>query len=110
MKRNLGGLAIICLAASFVSMDVSVALAQDAGADTYKAKCQMCHGVDGLGNTPAGKVAKIVSFKDPSAVNAPDADLIAIVKNGKNKMPPFKDKLSDDQIASVIAYIRTLEK
>ena len=106
MKLNLRGLAIPCLAASFVS----AAFAQSPGADTYKAKCQMCHGPDGLGNTPAGKIAKIVSFKDPSVVNASDADLIAIVKNGKNKMPPFKDKLTDDQITSVITYIRTLQK
>ena len=33
-------------------------LAQSTGADTYKAKCQMCHGADGLGNTPAGKAMK----------------------------------------------------
>ena len=106
MKVNLRGLAIICLAAS----SISAAFAQSSGADTYKVKCQMCHGPDGLGNTPAGKAAKIVSFKDPSVVNASDADLIAIVKNGKNKMPPFKDKLTDDQIESVITYIRTLQK
>lgn len=70
----------------------------------------MCHGADGLGATPAGKIAKIVSLKDPTVVNATDADLIAAVKNGKNKMPAFTGKLSDDQIASVVAYIRTLEK
>ncbi|MGD0098223.1 MAG: cytochrome c [Terracidiphilus sp.] len=106
MKLNFESIAIIYLAASFVQ-PVS---AQSAGADTYKAKCQMCHGADGLGATPAGRVAKIVPFKDPLIVNAPDADLIAVVKKGKNKMPPFAGKLSDDQIESVVAYIRTLEK
>ena len=106
MKRTLGDLAILCLAASFVAP----AFAQDAGADTFKAKCQMCHGADGLGATPAGRIAKIVSLKDPTVVNATDADLIAAVKNGKNKMPAFTGKLSNDQIASVVAYIRTLEK
>jgi mono/diheme cytochrome c family protein len=106
VNRNLGALATIFLAASFISP----ACAQSTGADTFKAKCQMCHGADGLGNTPVGKIAKIVSFKDPTIVNAPDADLIAVVNKGKNKMPAFTGKLTDDQIQSVVAYIRTLEK
>ena len=104
MKLNVRGLAAICVISSFIPP------AQDSGADIYKAKCQMCHGPDGLGNTPAGRIAKIVSLKDPSVVNAPDGDLVPIVKNGKNKMPSFAGKLSDDQINSVLTYIRTLQK
>lgn len=98
-------LAILCLAAFALP-----GLAQDSGADTFKAKCQMCHGADGLGNTPVGKMAHIVSLKDPTAISATDADLIAVVTNGKNKMPPNKGKLTDDQITAVVAYIRTLQK
>jgi len=106
VKLKVRGLATICAVALFISP----VYAQDGAADIYKAKCQMCHGPDGLGNTPAGKIAKIVSFKDPSIVNAADSDLIPVVKNGKNKMPAFAGKLSDDQIKSVMAYIRTLQK
>jgi cytochrome c6 len=86
------------------------ARAQDSGADTFKAKCQMCHGADGLGNTPVGKMAKIVSLKDPTVVNATNADLFAVVKNGKNKMPANNGKLTEDQMTAVVAYIRTLQK
>jgi mono/diheme cytochrome c family protein len=32
------------------------------------------------------------------------------VKGGKNKMPAYSDKLTGDQIKSVVAYIRTLQK
>jgi mono/diheme cytochrome c family protein len=106
VKLNVRGLVTLCA----VAFSISPAYAQDGGAEIYKAKCQMCHGPDGQGNTPAGKIAKIVSFKDPSVVNASDSDLIPVVKNGKNKMPGFTGKLSDDQINSVIAYIRTLQK
>lgn len=83
---------------------------QDSGADIYKLKCAMCHGVDGTANTPAGKVFKAASFSDPAVVKISDADRTLVVKNGKNKMPVFGDKLSADQIAAVLAYIRTLEK
>jgi mono/diheme cytochrome c family protein len=87
------------------------ALAQDSGEATYKLKCAMCHGDDGMANTPAGKAFKAASFHDPAVVKTADADLIAIVKSGKNgKMPAFGDKLNEDQIKSVVGYIRTMEK
>jgi mono/diheme cytochrome c family protein len=105
MKATPRIIAVLCLAAFTLP-----AIAQESGADTYKAKCQMCHGADGLGNTPVGKMAKIVSLKDPVVISASDADLIAVVTNGKNKMPPNKGKLTDDQITAVVAYIRTLQK
>ena len=86
------------------------AFAQGAGADTYKAKCAMCHGADGLGATPSGKALKAASFKDPAIVKAPDAELIGVVNKGKNKMPSYAGKLTDDQIKAVVAYLRTLQK
>jgi cytochrome c6 len=105
VKLNLRNAAIICLAASVAAP----AFAQSAGADTYKANCLMCHGADGLGATPIGKSLNIVSFKDPTAIKSSDAALIAIVKKGKNKMPPYTGKLTDAQIKSAIGYIRTLQ-
>jgi cytochrome c6 len=106
VKLKFACIAIVLLATSLVAP----AFAQSTGADTFKAKCQMCHGPDGLGQTPAGRAAKIVSLKDPAVVNAMDADLVSFIKKGKNKMPSFEGKLSDDQIESVVKYIRTLEK
>jgi mono/diheme cytochrome c family protein len=106
VKANLKVAAICCLAASMATPG----FAQDSGADIYKLKCAMCHGVDGTANTPAGKVFKAASFSDPAIVKISDADRIPIVKKGKDKMPPFGDKLTDDQIKAVLAYVRTLQK
>ena len=105
MKMNRNSVAVFFLAAAIVLP----AFAQS-GPDTYKSKCLMCHGADGLGATPAGKAMKAASFKDPAVVSTPDAAMIAIVKSGKNKMPAYGDKLSGDQIKAVVAYIRTLQK
>lgn len=99
--------AVICCFAVCVATS---AFAQASGADTYKARCAMCHGADGTANTPAGKLFKAAAFSDPAIVKIPDADRAVVVKNGKNKMPAFGDKLSADQIAAVLAYIRSLEK
>jgi mono/diheme cytochrome c family protein len=93
-----------------VAVTVSPVLAQSSGADTYKAKCQMCHGADGLGNTPAGKAMKARPFNSPDVLKESDTDLMAVIKNGKNKMPAFAGKLTDAQIADVVAYIHTLQK
>jgi mono/diheme cytochrome c family protein len=99
--------------AGFVLLAISLAgpaFAQAPGADTYKAKCAMCHGTDGLANTPTAKNFKVLSFKDAEMMKATDAQFIASTTNGKGKMPAYKDKLTDAQIKDVTAYIRTLQK
>jgi cytochrome c6 len=105
MKPQLSFALIAILAASTIA-----AVAQNPGADTYKAKCQMCHAADGSGNTPAGKTMKAASLSSPNIVKQSDAEFIAVTKSGKGKMPAYVAKLSDMQIKDVVAYIRTLEK
>lgn len=84
--------------------------AQNSGADIFKSKCAMCHGADGQAATGMGKMMKIPSFRSPDLVKAPESQLIDATKDGKGKMPAYKDKLSDAQIRAVVAYIRTLQK
>lgn len=106
MMQGMRMAAVILLAASLAGP----AFAQAPGADTYKAKCAMCHGADGLAATPMAKNLKVMSFKDPAMVAASDAQFMASTTNGKNKMPAYKGKLTDAQIKDVISYIRTLQK
>jgi cytochrome c6 len=70
----------------------------------------MCHGADGMGKTTAGKSLKAASFKDPAIIKVSDADMIAVIQKGKNKMPAYAGKLTDAQITASVAYIRTLQK
>ena len=104
--RHLFALVFVVLAGSCVG---TTAHAQ-AGADTYKAKCMMCHAADGSGNTPAGKSMGALPLKSAALIKASDADLIAATTNGKLKMPAYKSQLTAAQITDVIAYIRTLQK
>ena|ERR1039458_10282425 len=107
MTHGIRAAAVILLGAILIA---GPALAQAPGADTYKAKCAMCHGADGLAATPMGKSMKILSIKDSAMVGAPDSRLIASTTNGKGKMPAYSGKLTDAQIKDVIAYMRTLAK
>jgi cytochrome c6 len=85
------------------------ASAEDA-ASIYKTKCVMCHGATGDANTPAGKALKVPSFSSEEAVKQSDTALLEIAKNGKGKMPAWHDKLSEDQIKGLVAYIRNMQK
>ena len=86
------------------------ACAQQRAASVYKTNCAACHGAVGDGNTPAGKVFNVPSFSSETVLKEPDGSLLAIAKNGKGKMPAWHDKLSEDQLKDLIAFIHTLQK
>ena len=80
-----------------------------AGGDLFKQQCSPCHGVDGKG-FPA---LKTPDFTDPKVqASLSDKQIVETIKNGKKDtaMPAFADKLSDDQIHSLLVYIRSLRK
>ncbi len=52
----------------------------------------------------------VPSFMSPAVLNEPDARLLAVAKNGKGKMPAWHDKLSEDQLKDLIAFIHALQK
>ena len=99
-----------CLALIAMMAAASIAMAADAGADTYKAKCQMCHGAKGLADSPAGKSMKVKPITDPEVKKFTEAEMITATKNGMGKMQPFKDKLTDAQIKDAVVYFRTFLK
>jgi mono/diheme cytochrome c family protein len=84
--------------------------ADNAAEATYKAKCAMCHGPDGKGETATGKALKAGSFAAPDVVKMSDDDLATVITKGKNKMPSFEGKLKKEEIEQLVAYIRQLAK
>lgn len=81
----------------------------DGGADTFKAKCAMCHGADGKGDTGMGKTLKVRDLGSADVQGQSDADLNGIITNGKGKMPKYDGKLTKDQVVDVVKYIRTMK-
>lgn len=102
MKKTILILAVFGLV---LSMAMPV-LAAD-GAAIYKAKCAMCHGPDGSKENPA---MGIKALSGPEVQKQTDAQLIEATSKGKGKMPAYAGKLSDDEIKSVVAFVRTLKK
>jgi mono/diheme cytochrome c family protein len=100
MKKYVAILAGLALASS-------VAMAADLTADpVYKTKCAICHGADG-----AGKAAlKTPPLKDAAAKSEAElTDTITKGKPGPPKMPEFGDKLSADQIKTLVSEIKAMK-
>jgi cytochrome c55X len=75
----------------------------DEGKATYAQKCSHCHG---FGMVNAGTIAP-----DLRKFPHDQARFFTTVKLGKNnRMPPWGDLLSDDQIESLWAYVSSQSK
>ena len=78
-----------------------------ASSATFRAKCAMCHGQDGSGSE-IGKSMNVPNLRSPAVQKLPDAELAQVISDGKGGMPSFKNSLSEDQIHSLVARIRSL--
>lgn len=70
------------------------------GPEIYATSCARCHG-----SNLEGGVGPALGSGAPS-VDQSDEYLTTTISRGKGRMPSFGSALSDDQIASVVAYIR----
>ena len=93
-------------------------LAGRASADTpeeiWKAKCKACHGEDGKAHTKTGQKEKIPDFTTPKwQAHISDEEIRKTITEGSSeneKMKPFKDKLSAEEIDSMVKHIRAFKK
>jgi mono/diheme cytochrome c family protein len=93
---------LLAVAPGFAAADDS------AGANVYKTKCVTCHAKDGSGNTPVGKSLQSADLRSPEVQKKSDAELTESISEGKGNMPAFKTLLGEDEIHSVLGYVRTL--
>jgi|HubBroStandDraft_6_1064221.scaffolds.fasta_scaffold502903_2 cytochrome c553 len=82
--------------------------AVDAGGD-FKAKCAMCHGPDGAGNTPTGKNMKIKDLRSGEVQGMSDGDIYNAIANGKGKMQGYLKSLGADKCKQLAAYVKQLK-
>lgn len=103
-KARVAGLVLLAFSA------VAPVLAQDSGADVYKAKCASCHGATGMADSGAGKAMKVKPATDPDVKKMTLDEMIAVTTNGKEKMPAYKGKLTDAQIKASVEFYRSFAK
>ena len=72
-------------------------------------QCGMCHHADkeekkmGPGLKGLFKKEKMTNGKEPT-----EANVLAVINEGGNGMPPYQDLLSDEERADLMAYLKTL--
>ncbi|MCI0625114.1 MAG: cytochrome c [Acidobacteria bacterium] len=83
------------------------------GQAIYKKHCQMCHGVNGVGDGPAGKRLnpKPYNLTDKEKMaGETDEHLFKNITKGKGPMPAFQRKLKEPERWMVLHYVRTFSK
>ena len=106
---------IIVLTVALSAFVVASASAADAK-ELWDKNCASCHGKDGKGQTKMGQKAGVKDYTDAKVQEGlkDDAAFKAVKEGMKDKdkelMKPFAEKLTDDEIKSLIAHIRTFKK
>lgn len=80
------------------------------GETVYKARCQSCHGAQGVPNPGIAKNLGVKAASDPAVKAHSEAQMIAITANGKGKMPAYNGKLTSAEIKDSVDYFRTWMK
>lgn len=108
---SLRPLALLLLPGALLAQDPAKDLPKFQGGDLQKYwtdACARCHGVNGNGRDASGKPLPDAGFDftDTRKANRKkDADWVQVTMNGKDKMPAFKDKLSEADAQKMITEI-----
>ena len=81
------------------------------GRTLFLSNCARCHGGDGLGKTQLGEMLKAPNLTDARwQSKRSNSRIRTSISRGREAMPAFIDKLSKQEIAVLITYVRTLKK
>lgn len=84
------------------------------GKAVYEKSCMACHGPQGKGDGPTGKVLvpPAADFTSAASRKKSDAELLKTIENGKppTAMIAWKGQLSAQDIQHVLAYVKSLRK
>jgi mono/diheme cytochrome c family protein len=92
------------------SFSPGLADAGDARA-VYDKHCSECHGKDGQSHSFRGRHSHSRDLTDAQWQDqVTDERIYNSISNGKGKMPAFHKKLSDEDINSLVTFVRSLKK
>jgi len=80
-------------------------------AELFSSLCSPCHGSMGKGDGPVSPwlEPRPVDLTDPELQRSrTDAELEAVLQNGKRSMPGFGNQLTPEQISALVNYVRSL--
>ena len=116
MRGILGGIAAVGIVILGLALGALATGDAAAGRELYVLFCARCHGESGRGDGPAGALleTKPRDFTDCARMQAiSDQELVAVIREGgparhlSKDMPPWGKALQDQEIADLMAYIRS---
>ena len=74
----------------------------------FTKNCEPCHGPQGVGGLVKvnDKQIKVPSLKAEHAIKHTDDQIKKMITNGEEAMPAFKDKMSAQEIADMVRFVR----
>lgn len=120
VKQTFSFLALLLVPAVLLSHPPGLQMRGEAkaGKAIHEKHCQRCHGEQGKGDGPSAKKIKNMKMADWTNKELmgklTDQDLHQIIAGGgaavgkSRLMPAYKDKLTEKEIADVLAFIRSL--
>ena len=83
-----------------------------AGLALYSKNCASCHGKTGLGDGVKARALKTFpgDFSKDAYQKQTDGEHFYKSKFGRDEMPKYEGKLSDDDIWNIVNYMRTFKK
>jgi len=83
-----------------------------AGLALYTKNCASCHGKTGLGDGVKARALKTFpgDLSKEAYQNQTDGEHFYKSKFGRDEMPKYEGKLSDDDIWNIVNYMRTFKK
>lgn len=121
MNTILKVLFVCAIVLSFAMFAFAAGGSKEEGKKIFQKNCIQCHGLNGNADTRLGHLLSTppANFSDPTYRDSrgkklsayTDEELQSKIKYGSKgtAMPSWKSKLSDDEIASVLYYVRSFE-
>ena len=82
-----------------------------AGRRLYLTACANCHGPDGTGQMMRQVLPKIGDLTSPEMhARMSDQDIMKLIQTGRDKIPAFGTMFPEAQLASIVAYVRTMKR
>jgi len=93
--------------ALFVAAPLAAQSAEE-GQELFDSKCSVCHNADSQDKKIGPGLAGVSEGKLPSGKDTTEENLMENLNQGGNGMPAFENLLTDEEKASLVAYVMTL--
>lgn len=96
---------VLVLAVSLALAGCGGSLEGKVGVELFEAGCARCHDRDG-----SGGIGPAIGTPDSNAAtNLTDDQIRSVIRVGPGRMPAF-DRLTDEQVDSLVAHLRALQR